>query len=186
MIQINLEHDKITRNWSISTQISYSCRNEAKWGTLNPPNLLGLIAFNLNHRCWRGLENASDYATISFIKLNFLSNWIVLNPSYFSLVYTTKKSTFWNKLHRCNVIWWYDGYVFSQSVVDDGLAPKIINNHSPNKLYLYLTLTLTEIYSWTHYLEAFLYFVITSPQRKRNGTRLIWPESEWTSCLTSY
>ena len=105
-----------------------------KWDTPNPPNLLGLIAFNLNHRCWRGLENASDYATISFIKLNFLSNWIVLNPSYFSLVYTTKKSTFWNELHRCNVIWWYDGYVFSQSVVDDVLAPKIINNHSPNKV----------------------------------------------------
>ena len=37
-IRVNLEHDAITvlnlvRNWSISTQISYSCRNLAKWGT---------------------------------------------------------------------------------------------------------------------------------------------------------
>ena len=48
VIQINLEHDTIAvwnvaRSWSISTQISYSCREVANSGTPNPPNLLSPV-----------------------------------------------------------------------------------------------------------------------------------------------
>ena len=61
VIQRNLEYDAITvanlvRNWSISTHISYSCRNVANWGT---SNLLLLI---LN-------KNQMDYQNNSIYKI---------------------------------------------------------------------------------------------------------------------